>query len=73
MAFDYEDGGLYEGLTEVGALDEPSPRRCQGKDCIAPATHYIRQYNPYSLEDLVDGVDLVMCEPHARDMAALIS
>jgi len=71
---DDDDGGLYEAVTEINVLEAPSSARCQwDKGCVEPATHNVCQYNPYSLEDLVDGVDLLMCETHARAMVSRLS
>jgi hypothetical protein len=71
---DHGDDGLYEAVTEINVLKAPSSERCQwDKGCSDRATHNVCQYNPYSLEDLVEGVDLLMCEPHARAMASRIN
>ena len=59
------DDGLYEAVTEINVLEAPSSERCQWDKGCPEATHNVVQYNPYSLEDLVDRVDLLMCEPHA--------
>ena len=69
MLEDY--GGLFEARTEVTRLRQPTAERCQwDRGCTEPATHEVTQYNPTSLEDLVDGYSALLCEPHAHAMRA---
>lgn len=69
-----DDDGLHEVVVEINVLEAPFSERCTwDKGCSEPATHNVCQYNPVSLEDAIDGVDLLMCEPHARAMVFRLS
>jgi hypothetical protein len=71
---DEDDSRMYKAKTEVNSLDPPYTATCQWDlGCREPATQNVCQYDPHTMEGLIDGgIDADFCKPHARAMVARI-
>jgi Ni,Fe-hydrogenase I small subunit len=66
----YNEDPFGPAVTEINLLDEPNGRCQWGKGCSAPATHNVCQYDGFTAEALVEGVEANYCRAHAIAMNA---